>query len=64
MVIYLLNLKMGIVEAGISFFDPGGADEVRINLGRRRSQGLVGGSLPSIRLDDVAQVFVAQGIVR
>jgi len=63
MVIYLLGLKMGIVEAGVSFFHPGGADEVRIDLGRRRSQGLSGSPFSSIRLDDVAQVFMAQGIV-
>jgi hypothetical protein len=63
MVISVLGLKMGIVEAGVPFFHPGGADEVGINLGRRRSQGLGGNPFSPIRLDDVTQVFMAQGIV-
>jgi hypothetical protein len=63
MVIYLLNVKMGIVKAGISFFDPNGGNEVGMGLGRRGSQGLGGGRFPAIGLDDVAHVFVAQGFV-
>jgi len=55
---------MGIVETGVPFFDPSGADKVGVDFGRRRSQGLRGLSFPAIRLDDVAEIFVAQGMVR
>ena len=35
-----------------------------MDLGRRGAQGLGGSPFPAIGLDDIAQVFVAQGMVR
>jgi hypothetical protein len=63
MVIYLLGMEVGIVEAGVSFFHPGRTDEIGIDFGRRRTQGLGGGAFSSIGLNDVSQIFVAQGVV-
>ncbi len=62
MVIYLLDLKVGVVEVRISFFDHG-ADQVGMDLGKGRSQVLNGGPFPAIGQDDVAQIFVRQGVV-
>jgi len=61
--ILLLNLEVGIIEAGISLFHPGGADQIGIDFGTRGAQRLGGGSFSAIRLDDVAKVFVAQGVM-
>jgi len=54
---------MGIIEAGISFLDPGGTDQIGIDFGRRGAQRLGSGSLSSIGLDDISKVFMAQGVV-
>lgn len=61
--IILLDLEVGIIEAWISLLNPGGADQIGIDFGTRGAQRLGGGSFSSIRLDDVAQVFMAQGVM-
>lgn len=55
-------MEVGIVEAGVSFFHPGRTDEIGIDFGRRRTQRWAGAS-SSIGLNDVSQIFVAQGMV-
>jgi len=61
--IILLDLEMGIIEAGVSLLDPSGTDQIGIDFGRRGTERLRGGSLSSIGLDDVSKVFVAQGVM-
>jgi hypothetical protein len=59
--INLLNTKMGIVKAGTSFFDPAGADEVGIDSIRSGLRRLQGGTLSSIRLEEVARYSWPKG---
>jgi len=61
--ILLLDLEMGIIEAWISLLDPGVSNQIGINFGTRGAKRLGGGSLSSIGLDDISEVFVAQSVV-
>ena len=51
----LLGLEVVVIDSGISFFDPGGADQIGIDFGRRRAQGWWGRPFSAIGEDDVVQ---------
>jgi hypothetical protein len=52
-----------VVEAGISVLDPGGANEVGIDFGRRRSRGVRARAIATVNEDNILQVLVTQGII-
>jgi hypothetical protein len=59
----ILILEMGVIEGGVSLFDPSGTDQIGIDFGTRGAQRFGGSSSASIGLDDVSKVFVTQSVV-
>jgi hypothetical protein len=62
-IIVLLNLEVFVIEAGISLFDPGGANEIGVDFGTRRSGRCGARAIPAFNQDDIVQILVAHGIV-
>jgi hypothetical protein len=56
-------LEVLVIETWVSLLDPGGADEVRVDFGRRRARRVRARAVATVNEDDILQVFVTQGIV-
>jgi hypothetical protein len=56
-------LEVLVIETGISLLDPGGADEVRIDFGRRGARGCGARAISPVYENDILQVFVTHGMV-
>jgi hypothetical protein len=52
-----------VIEAGIAFFHPGGADQIGVDFGTGRSGRIGAGAIPAFCQDDIGEVFVAHGMV-
>jgi len=56
-------VEVVVIDFAVSFLDPSGADEVRMNTGRRGAQGWRGRPFAAVGEDDVFQVIMAEGFV-
>jgi hypothetical protein len=62
-IVIFLDLEVLVIETGISLFDPGGADEVRIDFGGRGAWGARARAIAAVNEDNILQVLVTQGII-
>jgi len=56
-------MEVLVIETGIPFLDPGGADEVGIDFGARRARRYRARPISPVYEDEILQVFVTHGMV-
>lgn len=56
-------MEVVVIDFWVCFLDPGRADEVGVDPGRRGAQGGWGVPFAAVGEDDVFQVIVAEGVV-
>jgi len=56
-------LEVLVIETGISLLNPGGANEVGIDFGRRRARGVRARAIATVNEDNILQVLVTQGMI-